>query len=111
MILDDDNFETTVHGGLKQLTFVKFLAPWWGHCKRMKPDWDRLGDYFNRPEMTAQVADVDCTNRKNDELCQKYGVSGYPTLKYFSKDTPDTGEKYEGPRTYMKMKRFVKAES
>jgi protein disulfide-isomerase A6 len=77
----------------------------------MKPDWDRLGDFFNRPETMAQIADVDCTADKNEDLCEKYGVDGYPTLKYFSKDTTESGEMYDGPRSYMGLKRFIRAEA
>lgn len=51
---------------------------------------------------------MDCTQDNAKSLCEKYGVEGYPTIKYFSKDTADLGEKYEGEREYNKLKKFVK---
>ena len=32
------------------------------------------------------VAEVDCTSDGGKELCQKYGVSGYPSLMYGAAD-------------------------
>lgn len=61
--------------------FIKFRAPWCGHCKKLKPDWDWLSnEYANHP--TKLIADVDCTTTDGTKLCKKYGVTGYPTLKY-----------------------------
>lgn len=37
--LTQDNFDAETAG---KTVFIKFLAPWWGHCKKMKPDWDKL---------------------------------------------------------------------
>jgi len=37
--LTADNFDAETAG---KTVFIKFLAPWWGHCKKMKPDWDKL---------------------------------------------------------------------
>lgn len=54
------------------------------------------------------IADVDCTVDGGKPLCEKYGVEGFPTIKYFSKDTADTGEAYEGERDYKALKKFVK---
>jgi len=50
---------------------------------------------------------VDCTQDNAKNLCSKHGVEGYPTIKYYSKDTSDMGEKYEGDREYNKLKKFV----
>jgi len=57
------------------------------------------------------IADVDCTQDSAKKLCEKYGVQGYPTIKYFSKDTSEMGEKYEGDREYNKLKKFVTSNS
>ena len=47
----------------------------------MKPAWDQLSDKYT-DHKSIVVADVDCTIHK--DLCSKYGVKGYPTIKYFT---------------------------
>jgi hypothetical protein len=57
----------------------------------MKPDWDSLGETFASSNKVV-IADVDCT-AGGKSLCEKYGVRGYPTIKYFN--PPDVeGEDY-----------------
>ena len=62
--------------------FIKFFAPWCGHCKRLAPTWDQLHeahkDEFN-------VARVDCTAENAKELCSQFEVKGFPTLMLFDK--------------------------
>jgi hypothetical protein len=73
----------------------------------MKPDWDSLGaDYAD--SKTVIIADVDCT-AGGKPLCDKYGVRGYPTIKYFN--PPDEeGEDYKGGRDLAALKKFVETE-
>lgn len=73
--------------------FVKFFAPWCGHCKKMRPDWDKLADEFPKAHDNVVIADVDCTVEK--DLCSKYNVEGFPTLKYFMPNSED-GDDYSG---------------
>jgi len=82
--------------------FIKFLAPWWGHCKKMKPAWDKLMKDF-KDSKTALVADVDCT-AAGKPLCDANGVQGFPTIKY---GDPNALEKYEGGRDYDALKKFA----
>jgi thioredoxin-like negative regulator of GroEL len=70
----------------------------------MKPAWEKLGDDFTTSK-TVIVGDVDCTVEK--DLCSKYGVRGYPTIKYFTGATAATGDSYEGGRTYEDLKSFA----
>ena len=88
-----DNLEETI---ASKNTFVKFFAPWCGHCKAMKPAWDQLGEEFAASSSVA-IADADCTGA-GKEACEKFGVSGYPTIKYF-KDGNTAGEAYNGRGT------------
>jgi len=55
--------------------------------------------------------DVDCTTDDAKKLCEKYGVQGYPTLKYFSPTTASDGDKYEDARAYKDLNKFVKRTS
>ena len=47
-------------------TFVKFYAPWCGHCKKLAPAWAEFSDLAG-DELT--VAKVDCTTDDNKTLC------------------------------------------
>jgi len=73
----------------------------------MKPDWDSLSaDYADSKKVI--VADVDCT-AAGKPLCDKYGVRGYPTIKYFN--PPDEeGEDYKGGRDLAALKKFVESD-
>lgn len=70
----------------------------------MKPAWEKLGDEFSTSK-TVLIGDVDCTVEK--DLCSKYGVRGYPTIKYFTGATAATGDSYEGGRTFEDLKTFA----
>jgi hypothetical protein len=70
----------------------------------MKPDWDALSEEFASSSKVV-VADVDCTTT-GKSLCEKYGVRGYPTIKYFN--PPDeAGEDYKGGRDLAALKKFT----
>jgi len=60
--------------------FIKFYAPWCGHCKSLAPIWDELADKY-ADSSSVVVGSVDCTTEENKDLCGEYGVQGYPTLK------------------------------
>jgi len=70
----------------------------------MKPDWDRLGEEF-ASSSSVLIADVDCT-ADGKELCEKYEVRGYPTIKYFV-NGDERGEDYSGGRDYDSLKAYV----
>jgi len=70
----------------------------------MKPDWDSLGATY-ADSKTVVIADVDCT-AAGKPLCDKFGVRGYPTIKFFN--PPDEeGEDYKGGRDLAALKKFV----
>jgi len=70
----------------------------------MKPDWDKLADAFDGSRVT--IADVDCTVQQ--DLCQRFNVRGYPTIKVFKRGNPE-GEDYDGGRDYASLQQFVAA--
>jgi protein disulfide-isomerase-like protein len=97
--LTADNWDDATAG---KTVFIKFFAPWCGHCKKLKPDWDKLMDAF-ADSKTALVADVDCTT-EGKPICDANGVKGYPTLKY---GDPSALEDYKGGRDYASLNKFA----
>jgi hypothetical protein len=53
---------------------------------------------------TQLVADVDCTVKENEQLCNDNGVQGFPTLKW---GDPDDLQEYQGPRSFDALKQFA----
>ena len=63
---------------------VMFYAPWCGHCKKFKPELEKAAAILRKENLF--VAKVDATVEKS--LAQKFGVRGYPTVKFFKKGVP-----------------------
>lgn len=82
--------------------FIKFFAPWCGHCKKMAPDWEKLAGEWEGHEV-GLVAEVDCT-ADGKPLCDANGVKGFPTLKY---GDPTALSDYQGGRSYSDLAKFA----
>ena len=85
-VLTSSNFSELVYDGTKSASqdgkgwFVKFYAPWCGHCTKLAPTWEMLSE---KSANNLHVGMVDCSVEDDKPLCGKYGVKGYPTLIYF----------------------------
>ena len=71
--------------------FVKYYAPWCGHCKKLAPTWEQLSNDSALPG-SVKIAHVDCTQQ--GEICTEQDIKGYPTLK-FHKAGSTEGERYQ----------------
>jgi protein disulfide-isomerase-like protein len=71
-------------------TLVLYFAPWCGHCKKLKPEWEKL-EKSGIKGVTISKVNSDEEESKTKEA----GVDSYPTIILYNK-----GEKqvYSGPR-------------
>jgi len=83
------NFNSVVSP--EKLILVEFFAPWCGHCKALAPHYEEAATVLK--DKGIKLAKVNCVDES--DLCQNYGIQGYPTLKIFRGGEPTD---YTGPR-------------
>ncbi|KAL4438956.1 hypothetical protein ABPG77_006893 [Micractinium sp. CCAP 211/92] len=100
-LTESDFAEKTADG---KVWLIKFFAPWCGHCKRLAPTWDQLGDAYKGSDKAGiRIASVDCTEQK--EVCHKAEIRGYPTLKVYH--AGQEVDAYRGARELAALKTYV----
>ena len=97
-VLVGDTFHTATKG---KDTFVKFYAPWCGHCKRLSPTWNELADSYKYDE-NVMVAKYDATANENEGV----DIRGYPSLKFY-KAGSDEAIDYQGKRDLESFQVFI----
>lgn len=98
--LEPANFDDYIG---KKATFVKFYAPWCGHCKSMAADWETLAETF-RPFDKVAIAEVNADEYR--DLGSRFGVRGFPTIKYFPEGSTEPID-YNGGRSVDELIAFV----
>jgi len=85
-------------------TLVEFFAPWCGHCKTLAPVYEELAQAFEHAKEKVQIAKVDADAEKS--LGKRFGVQGFPTLKWFDGKS-DTPTDYSGGRDLDALSDFI----
>jgi len=86
-------------------TIVFFYAPWCGHCKNAKPEFEKLMEMVKgRKDVDAAMINAD----ENQEIAQAEGVQGFPTIKYYQKGPANKANReYMGDRSAEDMMKFI----
>ena len=59
-----------------------------GHCIHFAPTFKTLALDVHSWRGVMAVAAIDCAMEANMPTCREYEVMGYPTIKFFSPNTP-----------------------
>ena len=98
-ILDKDSFEPFIEEN--PYVFVKFFAPWCGHCRKMAPEFSKLAERMHE-EGGVPIAKLDVTKARS--IGNRYDIKGFPTLILFKNGVP---VEYNGSRKQHKMYRWL----
>ena len=84
ILLNGENFEKEVVQS-KDIWLILFYAPWCGHCQAFSPEYEKAAKALKG---IFKIGAVDADKEK--ELGGKYGIRGFPTVKFFGihKDKP-----------------------
>ncbi|KAF7721747.1 hypothetical protein EC973_004164 [Apophysomyces ossiformis] len=109
LVLTEANFDTVMDGSKPAL--IEFYAPWCGHCKKLAPTYEELGAAFAHARDQVIVAKVDADEHR--DLGQRFGVTGFPTIKWFPKGykTQEDVESYSSGRDLTSLANFIRDKS
>jgi len=101
----DANFQSQV--AEHDVILIEFYAPWCGHCKRLAPEYEKAATSLKDGDSPVALAKVDCTVEKT--TCDKFGVTGFPTLKIFRNG--ELSSDYSGPREADGIVKFMRGQA
>jgi len=97
-LLGSADFEKKVIGS-KEPWLIEFYASWCGHCKQLAPEYEKAAKALKGIVNVGAVED--------QAVMGKYGVQGFPTLKFFGENKKSPMD-YNGARDSKGLATFAK---
>jgi len=76
--------------------FVMFYAPWCGHCKTTKPEFEKFQESYKGP---IKIISIDCDDDQNKAIVSQQEIKGFPTIRYYPDGLEGQYTEYNGGRT------------
>ncbi|CAM4718052.1 unnamed protein product [Leuciscus chuanchicus] len=97
IILSPENVDSVLYNS-SATRLVMFYANWCGHCINFSPTWKSLARDIKEWKPAVDLAAIDCADESNRKVCTNYGITGYPTLKFFPaySSSEFTGQQFTG---------------
>lgn len=103
--LDQNNINRIApHVPKFQVAFIAFLAPWCGHCKSFKPEWEKTKKHLKlkRKKMKGHIITASDTTMKHLPIKQP---NGFPTMSLYK--SGKHVEDYTGGRNMKEVVAFI----
>ncbi|PIA33484.1 hypothetical protein AQUCO_04100130v1 [Aquilegia coerulea] len=82
--LNNTNFDSVLRSSPASFAIVEFFAHWCPACRNYKPQYEKVARLFNGPDAVhpgvVMMTRVDCAEKINTKLCDRYSVGHYPML-------------------------------
>ncbi|CAE6500976.1 unnamed protein product [Rhizoctonia solani] len=104
LTLVGSQFDEVVFDDSKDI-LAEFYAPWCGHCKKLAPTWEQLGEQYASQKDKLTILKMDTTT--NDlPASAGFKIAGFPTIK-FKPAGSKTFVDYEGDRSLESLTEFI----
>lgn len=100
VVLTDANFDDFM--AKHEWVFVKYYAPWCGHCKSMAPAYSELALENKYKENGIPIAKLEATEHK--KVAEKMKPQGFPTLRLYNRGFEID---YKGGRDKKEIQAFI----
>ena len=112
-IINDKNTEQPKCGNINNEKFnnivnddtviYNFNTLWCGYSIRFQPIWNEFA-LNNTNNKNIKIIDVKCDDQRNEQLCSKYSIEGYPSVIMVKNNVVTN---YNGPRTVDDLQKFI----
>jgi len=112
-IINDKNIEQPKCGNINNEKFnnivnddtviYNFNTLWCGYSIRFQPIWNEFA-LNNTNNKNIKIIDVKCDDQRNEQLCSKYPIEGYPSVIMVKNNVVTN---YNGPRTVDDLQKFI----
>jgi protein disulfide isomerase family A protein 3 len=103
------NFNEIVMDPTKDV-MIEMYAPWCGHCKKLEPIYNELGEKLQKEGVSnVVIAKMDAT--ENDSPSAKIQAKGYPTIFFVPANNKGAPLQYSGERDVKSMYDWIKKNS